>query len=133
MKRFALAALLLTATAATAVIAQPAAQQRTAVRTGGVGVDMAGIDKAALPGNGFDHYANGAWRQRTEIPADRSTIGSFLTAAQLVEQRNIEIITGAARSNPAAGTNARRIADYYGAYLDRAGIDRRGVTPLQPL
>ena len=37
-----------------------------------------------------------------------------------------------ARGNPAAGTNERRIADYYAAYLDRATIDRRGVAPLQP-
>lgn len=111
--------------AATAAIAQPAAQR-------GVGVDLAGIDRSAAPGDGFDQYANGAWRTAHPIPADRSSIGSFLTAALLVEQRNNEIITGAARGNPAAGTNERRIADYYAAYLDRATIDRRGVEPLQP-
>jgi putative endopeptidase len=50
----------------------------------------------------------------------------------LVEQRNVDIIGGASRRNPAAGTNERRIADYYAAYLDRATIDRRGAAPLQP-
>ncbi len=110
---------------AAAAIAQPAAGP-------GVGVDLAGIDKSAAPGDGFDQYANGGWRGRTEIPPDRSSIGSFLTAAMLVEQRNIAIITGAGRGNPAAGSNARKIADYYAAYLDRAGIDARGAQPLQP-
>jgi len=129
MPRFVLlaAASLLTATAALAVQSAPQGAQR------GVGVDTAGIDKAAQPGDGFDHYANGGWRARTEIPADRAAIGSFLTAALLVEQRNIEIITNAGRANPAPGSNARKIADYYAAYLDRAAIDARGAAPLQPL
>ena len=93
---------------------------------------MAGIDTAAAPGDGFDHYANGGWRGRTEIPADRSSIGSFLAAAELVERRNVEIIADAGRSNPGAGTDARRIADYYAAYLDRRRIDARGAAPLRP-
>ena len=94
---------------------------------------MAGIDKSVKAGDGFDHYANGGWRSRTEIPADRSSIGAFLTAALLVEQRNVEIIAGAARSNAAAGTDARRIGDYYDAWLDRAAIDSAGTAPLRPV
>ncbi|HEY5713667.1 MAG TPA: M13 family metallopeptidase [Allosphingosinicella sp.] len=125
MRRFALLASL--ALIATTVAAQPAARHNE------IGVDVAGIDKAVAPGDGFDRYANGAWRSRTEIPADRSSIGSFLTAALLVEQRNIAIITGAGRDNPAPGSNARKIADYYAAYLDRAAIDQRGAAPMQPL
>ncbi len=118
-----LAALSLLATAAIgAQSTQPA----------GVGVDVAGIDKAAAPGDGFDLHANGGWRKATEIPADRSSIGSFLTAALLVENRNNEIITSAGRGAPAAGSNERKIADYYAAYLDRAMIDARGTAPLEP-
>ena len=124
MPRFAVAAAALLFATAT-LSAQPAPHHT-------VGVDLAGIDRARAPGDGFDLYANGGWRGRTEIPADRSSIGSFLTAAELVEQRNIEIIAGAGRSHPAAGSDAARIANYYAAYLDRAGIDRRGAAPLQP-
>jgi putative endopeptidase len=117
--------------AAAALIAATATAQTAAPN--GVGVDLAGIDKAAQPGDGFDLHANGGWRRTTEIPADRAGIGAFLTAALLVERRNIEIITGAGRGNPAPGSNARKIADYYAAYLDRAAIDARGAAPLQPL
>ena len=128
-----LAALLLATSAAAgfAAVSQSPNTPATAARSG-VGVDVAGIDQSAQPGDSFDRYANGGWRTRTEIPADRSRIGSFLTASLLVEQRNIDIIAGAARSNPAAGTDARRIADYHAAYLDRAAIERRGIAPLQP-
>ncbi|MEA3031956.1 MAG: putative endopeptidase [Sphingomonadales bacterium] len=117
--------------AATALLAAAAAAQPAGPAA--VGVDVAGIDKAAQPGDGFDLYANGGWRARTEIPADRASIGSFLTAALLVEQRNIAIITGAGRDHPAPGSNARKIADYYAAWLDRAAIDARGPAPLRPL
>jgi putative endopeptidase len=119
-----LAAAAITATGSLA--AQPA-------RHNAVGVDLAGIDRSVQPGDGFDQYANGAWRAANPIPADRSNIGGFLTAALLVEQRNNEIITGAAHNNPAPGTNERRIADYYAAYLNRAAIDARGIAPLQPI
>ena len=77
-------------------------------RPSGVGVDLAGIDKSAAPGDGFDQYANGGWRARNPIPADRRSIGAFLTAALLVEHRNNEIITVAGRNAPApAATSAR--------------------------
>src|SRR5688500_17797956 len=116
-----LAALLLVTSAVTGLAAASQSPNAPAAAApAGVGVDLAGIDKAARPGDGFEQYANGGWRARTEIPADRSRIGSFLTAALLVEQRNVDIIAGASRTNPAPATDARRIADYYAAFLDRA-------------
>ena len=30
-----------------------------------------------------------------------------------------------------AGSNERKIADYYAAFMDEAGIDQRGLAPLQ--
>ena len=137
-RRALLTALLLVSTASAscapqAATGEPAAASfQPAAAQGTVGVDLAGIDRSTAPGDGFDQYANGAWRARTEIPADRSRIGSFLSAALLVEQRNIDIIAGAGRTSPAPGTDARRIADYYAAWLDRAAIERRGTDPLQP-
>jgi putative endopeptidase len=127
MPRFAFASLLALTAATAALALQPAPS------TGTAGVDLAGIDRAATPGNSFDLFANGGWRGRTEIPADRSTIGAFLTAADLVERRNVEIVTGAARGTAAAGSDERRIGDFYSAYLDRAALERAGTAPLQPV
>ena len=39
---------------------------------------------------------------------------------------------GLEKANPGAGTNARKIADFYAAYMDEAGIEARGISPLQP-
>ena len=117
MKRIAFA---LALGAATAALAQ------TAVTSG---VDQAAIDRSVKPGDGFDRYANGAWRAKAEIPADRSSVGVGYDVSLIAEGRNAAIITGQAGAAP--GTDARRIADYYAAYLDTAGIESRGMAPLQ--
>jgi putative endopeptidase len=96
------------------------------------GVDLAGIDHAVQPGDDFDGYANGAWRAKAAIPADRSSTGVFFDVFQKAEKRNAELIQGMAASHPAAGSDAARIADYYTAYMDQAGIEQRGLKPLQP-
>jgi putative endopeptidase len=96
------------------------------------GVDLAGMDRSVKPGDDFDAYASGNWRKTAEIPADRSSTGVFLQVFQKAEQRNADLIRAAAAGQPAAGSNARRIADYYAAYMDEAGIEKSGLMPLKP-
>jgi putative endopeptidase len=117
MKRLVLVAALL----ASAAIAQDAP----------IGVDTSGIDRAVKPGDDFDAYANGAWRARTEIPADRSSTGVFLTVFKKAEAANAAIIKNAGDARPAPGTDQRRIADYYAAFMDTPGIEARGLAPVQ--
>jgi putative endopeptidase len=97
-----------------------------------VGLDLAGMDRSVKPGDDFEAYANGNWRKTTEIPADRPNTGVFYQVFQKAEKRNAELIRDAGAGKPAAGTNARRIADYYAAYMDDAGIEKNGLKPLQP-
>jgi putative endopeptidase len=96
------------------------------------GVDLSYVDKSVAPGDDFDAYANGAWRKTAEIPADRSATGVGLEVFLKAEKRNAEIIQTAGASNPAAGTDARRIADWYKAYTDTATIDAKGLAPVKP-
>jgi putative endopeptidase len=97
-----------------------------------IGIDLAGMDKSVQPGDDFEAYANGTWRKNAEIPADRSSTGVFLTVFEKAEQRNKELIQGLAAGEPPAGSDERRIADYYLAFMDEAGIEARGLAPLQP-
>ena len=96
------------------------------------GIDVDGIDKCVKPGNDFDDYANGGWRKQNDIPADRSVIGSFLQTFNLAEQRNNAIIKDVLAANAPAGSAERKIADYYRAYTDTAGIEARGLAPIKP-
>src|ERR1044072_3786445 len=97
----------------------------------GIGVDLAGIDKAVKPGDDFDDYANGAWRAKNEIPADRSSIGTGYDVSLKAEANNVAIIQAAVKANAAVGTDQRRIADWYAAYTDTAGIEKRGLAPVR--
>jgi len=131
MRRFALLASL-TLLATTAASAPPA-HRAAATAHNEIGVDLAGIDHSVQPGDSFDRYANGGWRARTQMPPDRTRIGSFVNLADVIDTRNREIILGAVNAHAAPGTDTRRIADYYTTYLDQAGIDARGTAPLQPI
>ncbi len=93
------------------------------------GVDKAAIDTGVQPGDGFDAYANGAWRAKAEIPADRSAVGVGLDVFKVAEARTAALIQGAAKG---ASPDEKRIADYYAAYLDTAAIEARGLAPLKP-
>ena len=96
------------------------------------GVDLAGLDKSVKPGDNFDEYANGGWRAKTEIPADRASTGVFLEVFNKAEANNKAIIDAALKANAAPGSDQRMIADYYTAFMDTQGIEKRGLAPIKP-
>ena len=114
---------------ATAGVATTAAVAQTNLLSG---VDQTGVDQSVRPGDDFNAYANGRWAATAEIPADRSSTGVGYQVFQVAERRTADIIQGAGASRPAAGTDARRIADYYAAYTNVAAIEQLGLTPLRP-
>jgi putative endopeptidase len=42
-----------------------------------VGINVGYMDKTVNPADDFNRYVNGAWLDKTEIPADRTRWGSF--------------------------------------------------------
>jgi putative endopeptidase len=95
------------------------------------GIDLAGMDRAVKPGDDFFSYANGTWVKRTAIPADRSSTGPTEDLEELTEHRTADLIRNMAGTHPAAGSNERKIADYYAAFMDEAAIEQRGLSPLK--
>jgi predicted metalloendopeptidase len=90
------------------------------------------MDTTVRPGNDFYRFVNGGWLARTEIPADRSSYGSFNMADEQVQPRLRALVKDAVAGEAKAGSDQRKIADYYTAYLDQDAIDARGLTPLGP-
>ena len=95
------------------------------------GIDLAGMDHAVKPGDDFFSYANGSWVQRTQIPADRSSTGPTEELEELTEQRTADLIRNMAGTHPTAGSNERKIADYYAAFMNEAAIEQHGLSPLK--
>jgi endothelin-converting enzyme/putative endopeptidase len=46
-------------------------------------------------------------------------------------QRMADLIAEIAKSNPPAGSESRKVADLYNSYMDEAGIEAKGLSPLQ--
>ncbi len=119
---------LLLAVALLLVAAAPLSAQRPTA-----GLDTAGMDRSVRPGDDFFRYANGTWLREAEIPADRSSYGSFNVAAERASERLTELVRDAAAAGAPAGSSRRRIGDFYTAYLDTMAIERAGLSPLRPL
>jgi predicted metalloendopeptidase len=109
---------------------QPSSQPASAPRPQ-LGIVPAAMDPSVQPGDDFFGYANGSWVKNTPIPEDRASIGGFYIADQERERQTRELLDAILQSNPAAGTDDARIANYYRAYLDTAAIDRAGLAPAK--
>src|ERR1700740_328918 len=96
------------------------------------GISVANMDRSVKPGDDFYHYANGDWTKRTEIPPDRAGVDVFSRLADLSNRRAADLIEELAKSNPPAGSGARKVADLYNSYMDEAAIEAKGLAPLRP-
>ena len=101
------------------------------------GIVVANMDRSVKPGDDFYHYANGDWINRTELPPDLGYIdphgGNFDDFTNdLTRKRTAGLIEEAAKANAPAGSNTRKIADFYHSYMDETTIEANGVAPLRP-
>ncbi len=128
---FAAALLLGAATAAFGPAACSMPGTTTAAAGTALGIDPKMMDKSVKPGDDFYGFAAGEWTKTTQIPADRSDTGAHLIAFQKTEQQQNELLSGILKGSPAAGSSEAKIKDYYTAYMDQAGIDAAGVTPVK--
>jgi putative endopeptidase len=120
------------ASAASAARASTSAVPAPASTGPDIGINLSYIDKSVKPGDNFFDYTNGAWLKTAQIPTDRSSTGAFLDVFETTEKHTADLIRNAGIGNPAAGSNARKIADYYAAYMDTAAIDKAGLATLKP-
>jgi putative endopeptidase len=95
-----------------------------------IGISKAAMDSSAKPGDDFYRYANGNWQKTTEIPADRSSTGAFLTAFLATEQHNRDLVDAIVIADNKEGSNEARIAAFYKAYTNTAAIDAAGMKPM---
>ena len=94
------------------------------------GIDLQNIDSAVRAQNDFYRYVNGMWLDRTEIPSDRSDYGTFTELTDASEKNIKAIVTEMSEKGGEPGTDERKIADFYHAFMDIAHIEALGLDPL---
>ena len=87
------------------------------------GIDRAGMDASVRPQDDLFGAMNGAWVRAAEIPADKPSWGAFVQLRDHSDQAIKGLVESLPATHPAPGTDARKIADYYAAWLDLVAID----------
>jgi putative endopeptidase len=105
-------------------IAETAAGIATTVHYGSWGVDLNSRDLKANPGDDFERYASGAWMDRTEIPADKSSnsVGSDVNDRN--QERLQSIVTGSPKDS--------QIGALYASYMNEPLLEQLDAAPLKP-
>lgn len=119
------------AAAASTPAPPPAASPPPKASIGDFGLDLTAGKATVKPGDDFFGYASGNWFDRFQIPADRSSFGAFNELDDLSKNRVKEIIETAAASQPAPGSPAQKIGDYYAAFMDQQAIEAQGLAAVQ--
>lgn len=95
------------------------------------GFDLSGMDRGVSPGDDFFRYCGGRWLETVEIPPDRSSWGPFY-ALRAKSEADVKVILDELVDDvQAPGSEARKIADFYAAYLDIDAIERAGLAPAR--
>src|SRR4051794_34925130 len=94
------------------------------------GIDLSYVDSDARPQDDLFGHVNGRWLTDYEMPADRATDGAFRSLYDRAEEQVRDLITEAAASDAAKGTDQQRIGDLYASFMDEQTVAARGVAPL---
>jgi putative endopeptidase len=95
------------------------------------GIDLKTLDPAIRPQDDFYGYVNGVWTRNTEIPADKSTWGTY-TELRETAQGQLRALIAATVKNPGkAGSDAHKIADLYTSFMDEKARNAAGFKPLR--
>jgi putative endopeptidase len=125
-----------TAAYALLALATLAAHSQDASAPEAHGIVVANMDRSVKPGDDFFRYANGDWIKRTEIPPDSGYVAiagwSNDKSTELTRKQTAGLIEEAVKANAPAGSNTRKIADFYRSFMDEAAIEAKGIAPLRP-
>ena len=108
----------------------PPAMTKTALASG---IDLANMDKSVRPQDNFYRYVSGGWLKATEIPGDKTAVGSFYDLRDDADDAVKAIIEElAATEGLKAGTDEQKVADLFRSYMNTDARNAAGIKPIQP-
>ncbi|MDJ0701062.1 MAG: M13-type metalloendopeptidase [Woeseiaceae bacterium] len=96
------------------------------------GIVLENMDKSVRPGDDFFSFVNGAWVEKTELPADKPSFSVFSSLNDVAQENVKAIIERSATGDFAKGTDEQKVGDLYKSFKDWDTRNARGTEPLQP-
>ena len=99
---------------------------------GAWGVDLTGMDASVKPGDNFFLHVNGKWFATADIPADRTSTGSFQDLRLQSESRMKAIVDGLkAKPREQLSAEEKQLRDLDEAFVDTDRIEQLGLAPVR--
>jgi putative endopeptidase len=95
------------------------------------GIDVKFIDPSVRVQDDFFTYLNGKWLKDTQIPADKSSWGTFAMLRDETQPKLLALIEAARQDKTSkAGSETRKIGDLYASFMDQERLQTLGYKPL---
>ncbi|MBQ4851897.1 M13 family metallopeptidase [Pseudoalteromonas sp. MMG012] len=96
------------------------------------GIELNNIDTSVRAEDDFYYHVNGKWLEKTAIPADKSSYGSF-TALYDESQKALRKVLDDALKNTtmAVGSDEYKLSAFYGSYMDEIAREELALSPLK--
>jgi putative endopeptidase len=108
-------------------------QAQTAVKMAEPGINVSYMDKNTKANDNFFRFVNGTWLDKTEIPADRTSWGSFNELRKKTDVDALAILKKAAVSSAFKSDTDQGKAIYlFTSILDTVARNKNGIGPLKP-
>jgi putative endopeptidase len=99
---------------------------------GSWGFDSAGADMAKKPGDDFFRYANGAWLDRVQIPADKPAYSLRLAMTDTIERRLHDLIEETAKkADQKPTTTEGKIGAFFRSFMHEGRIETAGALAIK--
>lgn len=96
------------------------------------GIEKANMDTSVRAQDNFYQHINGGWLKNTEIPGDKTAIGSFYDLRDKADDDVKAIIEElAATKDLKLGSDEQKVADLFRSYMDTESRNAAGIKPIQ--
>lgn len=89
------------------------------------------LDRSADPCADLYQFACGGWMERNPIPEDQASWSVYGKLYDENQQYLWGLLAEAAKPDPGRAPHVRRVGDYFASCMDEAGIEARGIEPVE--
>ncbi len=96
-------------------------------------INLEYMDKSVRPQDDFYRFVNGAWIDKTEIPADQPSWGSFNELRKKTDMDMLALLGEAMKDADSLGVDEQKAVNYFANIMDVAARNAQGTKPLLEL